>query len=243
MAVADSTSSSRPRIQEPTRTQTPSLHIDSVEEHPAYAQIAASRVSGSAHLYASDFKHHHFVTVSIHRSVMNRSLSRDWPYAREEYIEVALSESQWATFVSSLNVGQGVCCTLRHRNGQTVPEIPPPSSRSDQFAEEAKKDAAEALAALAALAEQIDQTPMSQKAKASLLNHVHIARRKLNDSIPFVAKSFTEHVEGVKEAAKIEINAHVNAVITRAGLQAIADGKPFELLEAGEREEGGVSNG
>jgi aryl-alcohol dehydrogenase-like predicted oxidoreductase len=231
MAASDSTTSPVSRVQQPTRTQNPHMHVDNVEEHPAYAQIAASRVSGSSFLYVSDFKHHHYVTISIKRSVMNRSLSRDWPFAREEYIEVALSESQWATFVSSLNAGQGVCCTLRHMHGKLVPELPAPESRSDQFAKEAEEDAAEALAALRTLADQIEQTPMTQKAKATLLAHVHTARRKLDDSIPFVANSFAEHVEDVSEAAKIEINAHVQAVIARAGIAALNDTAPFELPE------------
>lgn len=231
MAASDSTTSSRSRIEQPKRTAAPFTHVDSVETHPAYAQIGASRCSGSSHLYASDFTHHNFITISIHRSEMNRSLSRDWPNAREEYIEVALSESQWATFVSSLNAGQGTCCTLRHLRGTVVPELPAPQSRADQFSAEAKEDASEALAALRTLADQIEQTPMTQKAKATLLGHVHTARRKLDDSIPFVAKSFVEHVEHVKEAAKVEVNAHVNAVIARAGIAALNGTTPFELTE------------
>lgn len=50
--------------------------------HPAFAQIGASRVSGSVNLYGSEFNHQHFITISIHRSELNRSLSRDWPFAR-----------------------------------------------------------------------------------------------------------------------------------------------------------------
>src|SRR5687767_12050919 len=83
------------------------------ESHPAYGQISASRVSGSINLYGSDFRHNHYVIVSIHRSVLDRDLSHDWPFPRQEIIEVALSESQWAHFVSSLNAGSGAQCTIQ----------------------------------------------------------------------------------------------------------------------------------
>jgi len=50
------------------------------ERHPAYAQISAARVSGTAYLYGSDFVHHHYVTLKIARSERVRDL-HDWYHA------------------------------------------------------------------------------------------------------------------------------------------------------------------
>jgi hypothetical protein len=100
------------KYQDPTIEKVDSPISDSVEKHPAYAQIGASRVSGGTYLYGSNFAHQHYVTISITKSELNRSLSRDWASGGEEYIEVALSEAQWASFVSTLNSGTGIQCTL-----------------------------------------------------------------------------------------------------------------------------------
>ena len=197
------------KFEQPTVEQNPSRHTDSVERHPAYAQIGASRVSGSACLYGSDFRHQHYVTISIHASELNRSLSRDWPFAREEYIEVALSEAQWATFVSAMNVGQGVQCTLNHLQGRSIPQIPEPPNRRDKFTREAADDMRQAVASLTELRQQIDALGVSKKAKDALLSTLHITERAMTDSLPFVAKSFTEHVESVTEHAKVEVNAYM----------------------------------
>ncbi|KKL96942.1 hypothetical protein LCGC14_1839510, partial [marine sediment metagenome] len=101
----------RNESQEPTIEVTKDDPInDTVERHPAYAQIGAMRVSGShgAYLYGSDFRHQHYIMIQIHDSVLHRSLSGDRAHSGKRLIEVALSEAQWATFVSSLNQGSGV---------------------------------------------------------------------------------------------------------------------------------------
>ena len=104
-----------------------------VTTHPAFAQIAASRVSGHTALYDSDFRHNAYMTIKIRTSELHRNLHHDWHFDREEIIEVALSEVQWATFVSAPNMGSGVPCTLQRLNGKQIPQLPDPESRADQF--------------------------------------------------------------------------------------------------------------
>lgn len=81
-------------VIEPTITQDDGPRGGHTVRHPAFASIRASRVSGGANLYDSDFQHQHYVTVSIMRSELHRTLSNDWHHGREELIEVAMSESQ-----------------------------------------------------------------------------------------------------------------------------------------------------
>lgn len=208
--------------------------VDVEESHPAYAMINASRVTGRMVLAGSDFVHRNYMTISIHRSMLMRSLSHDWWFPREEYIEVALSEAQWATFVSTPNAGSGIPCTLTRRSGELIPDLPDPVQPTEKFKQEASEDAQEALAELANLRAAIGTMKVSDKAKKELTDRVDRARRKLEDSIPWVARSFSEHLETTKEQAKVEIEAYLQNAITRTGLQAIAAASgeklaPFEL--------------
>ena len=202
---------------------------ETVERHPAYAQIGASRVSGHTNLYGSDFDHQHYVTISIHKSELHRGLSRDWHFAREEYIEVSLSEAQWATFVSSMNVGSGVPCTLNHHGGKGVPQIPSAPKRQHQFRTEVDARLQAAMAELKALREGIENTKLSGAAKKELLNHLSFAERDFSANIAFVASQFGEHIEQVTEHAKIEVNAYVQSTIVRAGLTALQATPPISL--------------
>jgi hypothetical protein len=89
--------------------------------HPSWAMIGASRVShsaGGSALFDSDIRHQHTVTVSISTASRRRDLNRDWLHAEREFVEVEMSEAQWASFVSSMNAGSGVPCTIRRHAAQ-----------------------------------------------------------------------------------------------------------------------------
>src|SRR4051812_19636627 len=110
----------RPEDQEPTVEE--SAHgggRSTTERHPAYGMIGASRVNwagNGTNLFGSDFRHRNTVRIQIHGADVRRDLSHDWIHAdsRRSLVEVELSEAQWAGFVSTLNVGDGVACTIRH---------------------------------------------------------------------------------------------------------------------------------
>lgn len=202
---------------------------DTVETHPAYAQIGASRVSGHSYLYGSDFQHQHFITISISRSELHRGLSNDWSHALEEYIEVALSEAQWAAFVSSPNVGQGVQCTLRHKDMKGIPQIPAAKDRQEQFDTEMRVNVKEAREHIAKAVKMIENSKLSQKDKDKLLSELGMADRDISSSVGFIAEQFGEHMEKVTEHAKAEVNAYIQGTIMRAGLTALQAPAPFSL--------------
>jgi hypothetical protein len=212
-------------VQAPEIELNPDKHTDSIERHPAFAQIGASRVSGSAYLYGSDFEHQHFVIVSIARSELHRGLSNDWHHEREELIQVAMSEAQWATFVSSMNQGSGVPCTLERLAGAGVPQLPAPLSRQDQFKGELRDTLKDGMDALAALRADL----VARKMPKTVLDHLDKCVRELSQNIPFVAQQFGEHVEGITEAAKIEMQAYISHTINRAGLTALQAPAPIKL--------------
>jgi hypothetical protein len=200
--------------------------------HPSFGQISASRVSGGAFLYGSDFQHQHFIKVSISHSVLNRSLSRDWPFAGKEITEVWMSEAQWATFVSSLNVGMGVQCTLRHINHNAIPMLSGVPKRHDQFRAEAAARMQIASDQLKDLGAEIQSSSLSQKAKNELIGKLNMAQMNMIDNIGFVAKQFSEHIETTVEAAKVEVNAYIQGTISRAGLTALGVEPVLQLPES-----------
>lgn len=206
----------------------------STTTHPAYAQICASRVSGHANLYGSEFNHQHYVSVRIHKSEHRRTLSNDWHYARGELIEVSMSEAQWASFVSGMNVGHGPCCTIQHINCKPVPQLPDPKVTTAHFRAEIAEVYREAQAELIAIAGELGEAIGKRKAE-EIRRRVQIVAGRVVGSAVFVADQFDEHMENTTEKAKIEVNAFVESAINRAGLQAIANGTAVLSLP-GEKE-------
>ncbi len=229
--------------QEPTIevTKGPGNADEAVEQHPAYAQIGANRVSGGAYLYGSDFKHQHYITIQIHDSELHRQLSGDRAMSGKRLIEIAMSEAQWATFVSSLNQGGGVQCTLEFTpEAGLVPPIAQPKNRKLQFSREMGERFNIAVEALKDLSALIDEFPLSGKKKEALKRQLQVAERNLEPNMEFVAKQFDEHMERTVEKAKSEVNAYAQHTLGSLAQMALRGGEGSEplLLEAPEEEDG-----
>jgi hypothetical protein len=208
-------------VEQPQTVHTGQTHSESVTTHPAFGQIGASRVSGGAYLYGSDFSHQHYMTIRIRASELHRNLSRDWHFAKDELIEVALSEAQWATFVSSMNTGSGVPCTLQQVAYKSVPGLPKPPKIADQFKAEMVKTVADIQADLKALRGEVGGLGIGKKKAEDLQQRLARIHDRLIGSTSFVADQFEEHIEGVIESAKVEVNAYVVNQVMRAGLDSL----------------------
>lgn len=206
--------------------------------HPSFAQITVHRASvmgggdSGAVLYGTDFIHRNVITLRIHGSELQRHLSRDWHHANETFVEVEMSEAQWATMVSSLNAGEGVPCTLRHLIGRgEIPELPKPGARLDQAKAEVGETISDALKFLTDLMADVESMGFPKGKTENIKERLRRCKQELEANLPFVVKSFDRHMEGTVEKAKSEVHGYMTAVLMRAGLTQLAapDKLPLEL--------------
>jgi hypothetical protein len=204
--------------------------------HPAFGIIGASRVSqggagGGAVLFDSDVKHNHYVILRIGRASRRRDLHTDWVHeagGRGEIVEVAMSEAQWASMISSMNTS-GVPCTIRHteKDGR-MPELDF-DSRLDLTHREVRQKAQDALAEVREALEAVKAKPTKANVRA-LENRLENAPANLE----FAAKRLTEHAEEVTTKAKADVEAYVIQKAQELGINP-RTWTPIEELDA-ERE-------
>lgn len=201
------------RIEEPVTVL--NSHHGSKTTHPAFAQMTLHRwqAGHGSSLYGSDFIHKAALTLRIHASELGRDISHDWHHATTTYIEVELSEAQWATFVSSVGQGSGVPCTLRYLKGEEIPALPDPTPRVEQFNEELADD-------LKRIIQRCDDLIANAKTKAQAFE-IGQLKQDLEKNLPFVARSFAKHMEQTVEAAHAEIHGYMAGAIQRAGLSVL----------------------
>lgn len=206
--------------------------------HPAFGQIVAHRIRGTRNLYGSDFEHHAFIRVTVARSVLCRNLSSDWYHPRDTLIEVDLSEAQWATFVSSLNVGAGTPCTIDFIGGEGhMPELPR-VDRKAQFGHEFDERLSRSTQAIREARDLLDSLGLPKGKAGELRAKLEGALTNLNSNLSFVSKRFGEHMEETVENAKAEVHGYIHNHITRAGLDAItARSEVVSLPAAGSEDE------
>lgn len=216
------------RKVEPTLTpyEGPGRSKATLEQHPAYGTICANRVSGQTALFQSDFWHSGYIKVTISRAEVVRDLSHDWVHSgsREELIEVELSEAQWASFVSTMNVHAGTPCTLRRIGRDYVPGILAPKLRNEQFKTESGQAVQEAIKRLSSLVGTIRGMGLSKVKETALLSEVEMAARGIRSTQDHIAKQFAEHVETTVEHAKAEVAGYVSGAVRQLGIQALAAG-------------------
>lgn len=200
--------------------------------HPAYGMIGARRCyGGSSHLFGSDIVHRAFVDVTIQEAQLHRTLGQDWPQATKELVRIRLSEAQWATFVSSLNVGDGVPCTLDRVGGVRRAGIPPRREADVFRAEERTRHREMATRVRDALVfVETELKGVAKKKVKRVTDVLYNIAMDLDENEAYRQRTFEEHMETTVEKAKIEVNAYVTQALQRVGLDAIATGTvPIEL--------------
>src|ERR1700754_2435376 len=177
--------------------------------HPAFGQIAVHHVSGSSNLYGSDFEHHHFVQITICGSELRRDLNHDWHFEREQIIEIAMSEVQYAAMVGSPNRA-GVPCTITQRDRNMIPGLPGRDT-THIYSTEVQEKIANTLRSLKdQRAEMLAATnKLSKAAQARVTSALDNAIMEIESNLPFVVKSFNEHVESSIEKGKVEVEAYI----------------------------------
>jgi hypothetical protein len=205
------------------------------ETHPAFGLIGASRVQTGADgavLFDSDIKHRHTVIVRVQTARRKRDLHRDWigTDQRGGIVELEMSEAQWASFVSSMNTGDGVSCTIRSREGAPVPGLPHEPRLHESIsevrgaAEKAFEKVKEAFAA-------VEENPTKKN-----IRHLKFAIENAPSNVAFAGESLTEHAENVVQKARADVEAMVEGKAAQYGLKP-GDLGGTQLLGEGEGED------
>lgn len=194
----------------------PTTNERGAEEHPAWGMIGASRVQcgppGST-LFDSDIRHGHTIVVRLGAASRSRDLHRDFLFNERGIIEVEMSEAQWASFVSSMNVGGGVPCTIRRRGRELVPGFP--------FTPRMKESLDEVRSAANRAAEKVRTAFVvyAEKKNAANLRSLQTAIENMPANVTFAATSLTKHAENVVQRARADIEAMVVAKAQQLGLE------------------------
>ncbi len=193
-------------------------------QHPSFGTIQLNRTTSSpgAALFNSPMRHGRFVTITIARASLGRAYHTDWIHPEEELIEVQLSQHQWAEFVSSFGVGEGVPCTISCVGRERMPEVPDIGLK-ETFEAEVK-------AAIAGLVEKVtgfrkevaalmDKPRLVKADRDRLRSLADAIEIEIGSNIPFLQAKFEEAMGKTVGVAKAEVLAHVASVVRMVGLK------------------------
>lgn len=222
-------------------------------KHPSYANlyIGRSQCSGQQALFGSSIKHHDIITLRISPAYMDRDLNYDRYYAENHpYIEINMSQSQFAQAITSLNMGAGVPVTLRQINGEYIEPCPFVDKR-EQFSNEFREDMNELTKKIKETTEAVEDLIQNKRTftkadKEQILSTLHSVSQQLSSNYPYMFSMFNEQMDKTVTEAKAEIESHIQARMQDVALKAMENAQSREALPDEEQdieEDGGMLMG
>lgn len=199
-------------------------------KHESYGMVGFHRVTGGiGRLFGSSIdKHHTAVRLRINRGVREHHLGRDWYYAKEEIIEVEISAAQFAELLTTMNVGSGIPCTIRHLNCKSV-ENPPDEQMEveeirDAFENDTKTLVKDMKAYVARITEVLGASkPPGKKEREELLSQLRLFVQRVESDMPFMVDQFAKASEKISSSIKAEVDAFLTHNILIEGIRSLTE--------------------
>lgn len=203
-----------------------------MKKHASYGMIGAARWTGSStRLFGSNLPGHSSgITVTIKSAeVVSYDRGHEHIHARETIAQVNLSAVQWAEFLTTLNVGEGVPCTVTFVTGDTQeyrdapPERPSEPERVREEFSVGLRTSIDNIAAARATAARKLQGKVSAALAKEIDNAFGGAEQELRSNAPWYVKRFTEATDRVAQSVKAELDAFLTTTAHRLGMKALQD--------------------
>lgn len=207
-------------------------------QHESYGQIRFSRVNGQANFYGSELEQRNYISLEIHSSKCEKSLTQEWYFPERLLVRLRMSAGQFSELITSMNYGSGVPCTIERMNGQKVEDLPIEENRKE-FVHRAFKEKMEAFAETLKsdshkAQEIISKKNLNKSDVETLTKMISSIFTQVRMNIPFFTECFQETMDTVVKEAKIEVENAILHKITSAGLEKLHEEN--KILENGKSE-------
>ena len=200
--------------------------------HESYVKVGLSRTmygGSGVRLFGSPITHHNTIYLRVVRCEYTRDdIAHDRHHGTgEELLEVELSPEQFAQMITTMNIDNGVACTLRRLDGKRM-EDPPYVSQREMIREEFN-DMVNAI-------EDRELNPDREVARRLLLEKRALTAAEkrmihgllcedinMKSNLKYVARSFDETCERTVTAAKAEVDALFTSTIQRLGIEKLSE--------------------
>lgn len=215
--------------------------------HPSFGQISFSRIQSlGTDFYGSELKQNNYIQLTVLHSEIDRDLSSDRYFGGDrgnQVLKLRMSCGQFSELVTSMNMGDGVPCTLEVIDGKRVEELPVQESRKEfvhrKFKDRMKQFSSGLIESNKEAKKIIAKKTLSANDQKTLENIIRMAIQEISSNIPFFAEMFQETADKVVNEAKLEVENAIMHKITTLGLtelhkqqRVILDSNPLTLLQS-----------
>lgn len=195
--------------------------------HPSFGLISFNRINGTNTFYGSELKQDNYIEMTVKNSEIVRELTHDYHYPIKglPLIKVRMSANQFSELITSMNIGEGVCCTVEVVDGKHVTKLPDLQNRKEfvhnsfedrmqNFTQTIKEEQKKALAL-------VKKKTLSKDDVQNLTNYLEWLTTEIDKNIPFIAKCFQETMDTIVQEAKLDVENAIQHKINVLGLDQL----------------------
>jgi len=181
---------------------------------------------GQKALFGSSIRHNSFIGLSISAAELHRGLHEDriTPSAAAPIVEIQMSMTQFADFITSFGKGEGTPCTIEALGGKVVPSPPYYSKRihfDDEFGAKMDEIALETSKYYKAISTLLDKPNFGKHDREEIKLQIRMLRQEISKNVPFMKEQFTEQMDRTVLEAKNEVDAFVESKLRSIGLAGL----------------------
>ncbi len=196
-------------------------------DHPSFVQISFSRVQGGRNqFFGYDLEVNNFIKMTISESEKRKDLLRDWYFPKKTILECDMTESQFATLITTLNSGSGTPASLSYKDGVII-KLPKnyQETPTQEFQKDIKERVKNAKQGISLIVKALRDSKgvMSRKEQQELLSAAYTVQNEIEANTSFVMNSFKEKMDTLISEAKTEVEAFTEGVLARTGMLALKD--------------------
>jgi len=206
--------------------------------HPAYGQISFSRIHGTSNFYGSELTQDTYIEIKVNHSELERDLVNErfcTSYSQSPILIARMSCIQFSELITSLNMGEGVPCTLEVVDGKQIEKLDKIESRKEfvhnkfkermtEFSKSIKNSQKEAI-------EIVTKKTLSKDDVMKLKNNLDFLTTEITNNIPFFMECFQETMDEVVLESKMEIENAIMHKINTLGLTALKNENDLKELK------------
>jgi len=204
------------------------------KKHPSFGVIGISRIHGERGGFFGSHvkKHHDFISLRISNASYRHELGKDWIRADGmlPIIEVELTPAQFAAMLTTMNVGDGVPCTIKFRDGKPTEPVPDDYGAEhervvEEFRQKIEAKRAEVQPRLARVRELLTKKGTLRVAeKEEILDLVEgLFRDFSRGNADFILEQFERSAEKVVTEAKALVDEFITSTAARLGMKALKE--------------------
>lgn len=182
-----------------------------VKNHPSYGMIGFTHgnINGNGRtLFGSKLYHNDVITLTIKAAELDRHLNNDWYHAKDTLIEVNMSATQFAEFITRPNRGDGVPCTVTKVMGTSMPDPPTDAmlhKHNEEFKASMQNMTVDMREKLDQLSKILGKASIGKQDREDIKSLFDGFLRDIESKIPFIHKQFGEALDKAVQSSKIEI--------------------------------------